>query len=139
MPERDKGGKAPIRSAPDTSTAEWIVAAVSALLVLGVIGFLVYEGVAAPKTPPDVTIQIDSVQRAGPGFLVTFRARNSGRNTAADVIIEGELLDDSGRVESAETMIDYVPGGGQQHAGLYFTRDPRSLKLRLRAHGYRDP
>jgi len=139
MPERDKGGKAPIRSAPDTSAAEWIVAAVSALLVLGVIGFLLYEGVASPKKPPDVTIEVDSVQQAGPGFVALLRARNDGDNTAADVIIEGELMADGKPVEKSETMIDYVPAGGQQRAGLYFTRDPRSLELRLRAHGYRDP
>jgi uncharacterized protein (TIGR02588 family) len=138
MPEKDKG-KAPIRGAPSTSTAEWIVAAVSALLVLGVIGFLVYDGMVSPQTPPDVRVEVDSIQQAGPGFLVLLRARNHGHNTAADVIVEGELMGDSGPVETSETTIDYVPAGGQQRAGLYFTRDPRSLELRLRAHGYRDP
>lgn len=118
---------------------EWIVASVSALLVLGVIGFLAYNGVVSPKTPPDVRIEIDSIQPAGPGFLVIFRARNSGHNTAADVIIEGELMADGGRVETSETTIDYVPAGGEQRAGLYFTHDPRRLKLRVRAKGYRDP
>jgi uncharacterized protein (TIGR02588 family) len=139
VPDKEKRGKAPVRSAPNTSTAEWIVAAMSALLVLGVIGFLVYDGVMSPKTPPDVIVQVDSIQPAGPGYLVIFRARNSGHYTAANVIVEGELMADSGRVEASETTIDYVPAGGQQRAGLYFTRDPRSLKLRLRAHGYRDP
>jgi uncharacterized protein (TIGR02588 family) len=138
MPEKGKG-KAPIRGAPSTSTAEWIVAAVSALLVLGVIGFLVYDGMVSPQTPPDVRVEVDSIQQAGPGFLVLLRARNEGHNTAADVIVEGELMGDSGPVETSETTIDYVPAGGQQRAGLYFTRDPRSLELRLRAHGYRDP
>src|ERR671914_2542412 len=112
MPGRDKGGKAPLRSAPDTSASEWIVAAVSALLVLGVIGFLVYDGMVSPQTPPDVRVEVDSIHQAGPGFLVLLRARNDGHNTAADVIIEGELMADSGRVEASETTIDYVPAGG---------------------------
>jgi uncharacterized protein (TIGR02588 family) len=136
---KDEGHKPPIKQAPSTSTAEWIVAAVSALLVLGVIGFLVYDGVRSADTPPDVTIELDSIQPAGPGYLVLFRARNGGRSTAADVIIEGELMADSGRVEASETTIDYVPPGGLERGGLYFTRDPRRLKLRLRAQGYRDP
>ena len=88
---------------------------------------------------PNVTIVVDSIQQAGPGFLVIFRARNSGRKTAAGVIVEGELMSDSGRVETSETTLDYVPAGGEQRAGLYFARDPRSLKLRLRAEGYRSP
>jgi uncharacterized protein (TIGR02588 family) len=125
--------------APNTSTAEWIVAALSAALVLGVVGFLIYDGVRSPSTPPDVTIEIDSIQQAGPGYLVLFRARNRGHSTAAEVVVEGELEADTGRVETSETTIDYVPAGGQQRAGLFFTRDPRRLRLKLRAHGYREP
>jgi uncharacterized protein (TIGR02588 family) len=125
--------------APNTSTAEWIVAALSAALVLGVVGFLIYDGVRAPSTPPDVTIEIDSVQQAGPGYLVLFRAVNRGRSSAAEVMVEGELEADTGRVEASETTIDYVPAGGQQRAGIFFTRDHRRLRLKLRAHGYREP
>lgn len=139
MTDKQKGGKPPIRSAPDTSATEWVVALFSALLVIGVIGFLVYDGLLTPQTPPDVAIEVDSIRQAGPGYLVIFQARNNGRTTAADVMVRGELLADSGRVEASETMIDYVPGRGRQRAGLYFTRDPRGLKLRLRAEGYRDP
>jgi uncharacterized protein (TIGR02588 family) len=125
--------------APNTSTAEWIVAGVSAALVLGVIGFLIQDGVRHPSTPPDVTVQVDSITPAGPGYLVLFRAVNRSRSTAADVVIQGALQTDSGEVESSETTIDYVPGGGEQRAGLYFIRDPRRLELRLRAQGYREP
>jgi uncharacterized protein (TIGR02588 family) len=129
----------PLKGAPTTSLAEWIVAAFSAVLVLGVLGFLIYDGVRSPATPPDVTVEVDSIRRAGAGYLVLFRARNSGRSTAAEVLVEGELEADSGRRETSETKIDYVPAGGEQHGGLYFRRDPQRSRLRLRAHGYRDP
>ena len=125
--------------APNTSRAEWIVAAASAALVLAVLGFLIYDGVRHPVTPPDITLEVDSIATAGPGYLVLFRARNRGRSTAADVLVEGELQVDTGTVETSETTIDYVPGGGEQQAGLYFAHDPRRLRLRLRAHGYREP
>ena len=131
--------KAPIEGAPTTSAAEWIVAAVSSVLVLAVLGFLVYDGVSAPRTPPVVVVEVDSIQTAGPGYLVLFRALNRGRATAAELLVEGELEADSGKVESAETTIDYVPGGGTGRGGLYFTQDPRRLRLTLRAKGYRDP
>lgn len=127
------------RGAPNTSTAEWIVAAVSAVLVLGVVGYLTYDGVRHPDTPPDVTVEVDSIRSAGPGYLVLIRAVNRGRTTAADVILEGELRADTGRVEFSQAMVDYVPAGGEQGAGLYFTRDPRQLRLQVRAHGYREP
>jgi uncharacterized protein (TIGR02588 family) len=119
--------------------SEWIVAIFSAALVFALLGFLIYDGVGAPRTAPDITIEVDSVHRVGPGFLVLFRARNSGRTTAAGVLVEGELEADSGKVETSETTIDYVPAEGEQRGGLYFSRDPRRTPLRLRAHGYRDP
>ena len=139
MPAKNRGDTPPIGSAPTTSLAEWIVAFASAALVLGVLGFLIYDGVRSPRTPPDITIEVDSIQAAGPGYLVLFRARNLGRTTAAEVLVEGELEADTGRVETAETTIDYVPAEGQQSGGLYFRQDPRRLRLRLRAHGYREP
>jgi uncharacterized protein (TIGR02588 family) len=115
------------------------VAVASAALVLGVLSFLTYDGLRSPKTPPDVTIEVDSIQAAGPGYLVLFRARNIGRTTAAEVLVEGELEADTGRVETSETTIDYVPAEGEQQGGLYFRQDPRRLRLKLRAHGYREP
>jgi uncharacterized protein (TIGR02588 family) len=115
------------------------VATASAALVLAVVGFLIYDGLKSPQAPPEITVEVDSIQAAGTGYLVLFRARNAGRGTAADVVVEGELEADTGRVEASETTLDYVPPGGVARGGLYFERDPRRLKLELRAHGYRDP
>lgn len=128
----------PVKGAPTTSVSEWIVAISSAALVLALLGFLIYEGIRSPRTPPDVSVQVDSIQNAGLGYLVLFRATNSGRTTAAEVLVEGELVDGD-NVERAETTIDYVPAGGEQRGGLYFSRDPRRSRFRLRAQGYRDP
>jgi len=129
----------PDREAPSTSRVEWIVAGASALLVLGAIGYLVYDGVRSPATPPDVTIEIDSIGAAGPGYLVQFHARNRGRSTAADVLVEGELRADTGRVEVSQTTIDYLPPAGTQQGGLYFAHDPRQFRLELKPHGYERP
>ena len=131
--------RAPIKSAPTTSVSEWIVAISSAALVLALLGYLIYDGTRSPRTPPDLTIEVDSIQKAGPGYLVLFRARNGGRTTAAEVVVEGELETESGKVERSETTIDYVPARGEQRGGLYFGQEPQRSRLRLRAHGYRDP
>ena len=139
MAPKAREQRAPIKGAPTTSVSEWIVALFSAAMVLALLGFLVYQGVASPRTPPDVTIVVDSIQKAGQGYLVLFRARNGGRTTAAEVLVEGELEADTGKVERSETTIDYVPARGEQQGGLYFRSDPQHSRLRLKAHGYRDP
>jgi uncharacterized protein (TIGR02588 family) len=139
MGSKPRGDKPPIKRAPNTSLAEWIVASVSAILVAGVVGFLIYDGTRSPKIPPEITVEVDSIQAAGPGYLVLFRAINAGSATAAEVVVEGELEGDGRRVEASETTLDYVPPNALVRGGLYFAHDPRRSRLKLRAHGYRDP
>lgn len=118
---------------------EWVAAAVSTLLVLGVVGYLLYDAVARPRTPPAVTVQADTVLKAGGLWLVRFRARNDGHETAAAVKIEGELMEGDRAVEASEALLDYVPGESVRHGGLFFRADPRAYRLELRAHGYQEP
>lgn len=128
----DRGGR------PIASPLEWAVAALSVLLVLGAAGFLIRNAVRAP-TPPRITLQVDSVVRAGEHYLVAFRAHNAGQTTAAGLTVEGEVQGDSGTVEKSQATIDYVPARGSRPGGLFFTGDPGRGSLRLRPMGYERP
>lgn len=123
----------------ETTWSQWLVAALSTLLVLGAIGFLVYDALRSPPTPPRIVFEVDSAVPAGDGFLVQFRARNRGNTTAARLIVEGTLGGPTGVVASSEATIDYVPAGGAARAGLYFPLDPRGFRLIIRAKGYAMP
>lgn len=118
---------------------EWVAAAASALLVLAVVGYLLYDAVARPRTPPAITVQADTVLKAGGLWLVRFQARNAGHETAAAVKVEGELMEGDRAVEASEAMLDYVPGESVRRGGLFFRADPRAYRLELRAHGYQEP
>jgi uncharacterized protein (TIGR02588 family) len=73
------------------------------------------------------------------GYVVTFRATNQGDVTAADLMVEGELLSGAEIVERSSAALSYVPPRSQRLGGLFFTRDPRTLDLKLRATGYEQP
>jgi uncharacterized protein (TIGR02588 family) len=118
---------------------EGVAAAVSTLLVLGVVGYLLYDAVARPHTPPALTVQADTVLKAGGLWLVEFSAENRGHNTAAAVKIEGELKQGEQTVEASEAVLDYVPGESVRRGGLFFRADPRAYRLELRALGYQEP
>lgn len=142
--ERDR--TAPVGSAedraggsPGTSPIEWAVAAVSALLVLGVIGYLLYEALAEPQTPPAIEVTVEAVQAVGNGYLVEFEAQNRGQTTAAGLAVEGTLRRGAEAVETASATLDYVPAEGSRRGGLYFTEDPRGYRLELRPIGYGRP
>lgn len=132
-------GREGSRSRDGTSPLEWVVAGLSALLVLGTIAFLLHDALAAPSSPPRVTVEADSIHRAGPGWLVEFRATNDGQTTAGGLTVEGTLEADTGTVERSQATIDYVPAGGTRKGGLYFTKDPARHRLKLRPTGYDRP
>ena len=121
-----------------TSKWEWVAAAISALIVIGMLAALITDAVSE-DTAPDIVLRVDSISRGTNAYLVSFTAGNRGTRTAATLGIGAELWDGGRMVESSSTTIDYLPGESERGGGLFFQRDPRSLRLELRALGYEEP
>ena len=128
-------------SAPrvDGSRYESLAAVFGTLVVLAAIGFLLYDALGAPPSPPQLSIRVDSVIEAGDGYLVEFSAVNRGRSTAATLMVDAELLDGERTVESARASLDYVPEQAERSGGVYFREDPRRYRLEIHARGYEVP
>jgi uncharacterized protein (TIGR02588 family) len=109
------------------------------VLVVSTIGFMVYHAITGGDAPPQIEVEVVSIEQVESGFLVTFTATNQGDMTAADVIVEGELRDDAGSKETSSAMISYVPAGSSREGGLYFAKDPRQVQLEVRAKGFERP
>lgn len=122
-----------------TSVAEWIVAWIGALIVFGAAGFMLYEALAQPSSPPRLELTVDTIMASGDGYLVQFRARNHGRQTMANLLVEGELRSDTGTLETSEATIDYVPAESSRRGGLMFSNDPREYTFELKGKGYDRP
>ena len=117
----------------------WGIGILGLVLVLGSIGFALYEAVAGDSSPPDVNIEVESIAPVENGFLVKFRAINKGGMTAAGLTVEGELRDGTDVLETSETTMEYQPSHSERTGGLFFTRDPQEYQLQLRAKGYETP
>jgi uncharacterized protein (TIGR02588 family) len=118
---------------------EWIAALLGGTIALGFIGFIAYHGLTDAGTPPQIEVEArDTLDVAG-GFLVRFRALNRGGETGAQVIIDGRLSRGGEEVETAETVLDYVPAHSAREGGLFFRNDPRRHALDLGAGGYAVP
>ena len=73
---------------------EWIIAGTGAILVVGAIGFMLYQAVARKTSPPDFSFKVNSITPVTNGYLgqdLSFEVENAGDETAADVNVEGEL------------------------------------------------
>ena len=123
----------------DIPLSERIVAFVGLILVLGSIGFLVYQAITRNSAPPDVTLNINIITTVSNGYLVKFQAMNKGNSTAKGLIVEGQLKDGNEDIETSETTLDYLPSHSEREGGLFFTKDPRQFELQLRALGYEQP
>ena len=117
----------------------WSIGFLGLAMVLGSIGFMLYEAVAGDRSPPDVTLHVNSILPTRNGYLVKFRAVNEGGSTAEGVTVEGELVNATGVIEISNTILEYVPSHSEREGGLYFRSDPEQYELRLRAKGYEKP
>lgn len=126
------------------SALEWPAAILGALLIIGVIGFLLWDGMAERDrgSDPRITVRADSVvpYDGGARYILPIEVTNAGGVAAAAVIIEGVLADSAGRpVERSETILALLPASSSRRAGLVFSRDPRLYTVALRPLGFEQP
>lgn len=137
--KQDSGGTEEKQKKNETSPWEWVLAGISTLLVLAVIGFMGYQALVQPDTSPNISIQQDEIRPVASGYLVQFRARNTGHTTAQSLTVEGELRSDTGKIETSQATLDYVPASATRKGGLFFRNDPTRYHLELRPKGYDVP
>lgn len=128
---KDKGGATPL--------AEWLVAALGLLLVLGALAFLGFRALRSGDAPPDVSVHPQDISKVQAGYRVQFRARNQGDTTAEGVVVEGTLSEGDKVIERSEATVHFVPVRSEREGGLFFKKDPRAFRLELRALGYVKP
>ncbi|TFZ01023.1 hypothetical protein [Ramlibacter rhizophilus] len=127
------------RQTEDNPLAEWIAAAVAAVLVAGsasVLGWHALHGEDGPAAP---VLEVRGIRPQGGDWLVELQVRNAGRQAAADLQISGTLREGGEPVQRSVARLDLLPPGSSRRAALLFDRDPRGLELQLRAEGYQAP
>lgn len=123
-----------------TPLLEWVAAGMGLLLLLAMLAIIGREAmVGETGEPPAITLAAGPAAAAPGGWLVEVEARNASGATAAAVQLEGALMDGETEVEASSLTFDYVPGHSRRKGGLFFTEDPRSHRLELRALGYQAP
>lgn len=122
-----------------TPVAEWAAAGLGLLLLLGVIGYSVWEGMADDAGPPSLSVAVEPVKKTAQGFTMPIAVKNASAQTAGQVTVRGVLEQGGVVVEERRATFSYVPGRGEARGGLIFERDPRGYELKLTAEGYEEP
>lgn len=117
---------------------EWIVAAISSVIVLGLTGFILYEAVTKTGSEPDIRMAIERGVPMTDGYVVEITVRNDGHATVSDVQIEGTAELGDGETETGNVTINYLPAASGIEVGLGFSRevDPEQVTLRVLGYSY---
>ena len=120
---------------------EWSIGALSAVLVAGLIGAVLFEAISGGPRVAELSAVVDSIEPTASGtFRVHFIAANRGNATASAVEVVGTLEDPAAAVtESSSVTLDYVPARSTASGWLIFDRDPRLARLTISPRGYAEP
>jgi uncharacterized protein (TIGR02588 family) len=121
------------------SSWEWVLAGVGLLLLVASVGYLLYYQWSSNDEPPDPAIEVIAIHQQQGRFLVRLRVHNRSHTTAADLRVSGELRQGGQVVERSETEFPYLAAESSHEGGLFFTRDPRALRLELGVESYQVP
>lgn len=110
---------------------EWIIGAISGILTLALLGFLLVRGIVREPQGPELSVSVTSLEFQAEGFAARIELVNGGDAAASAISVEGTLP--SGASSAIE--FDYIAGGATRRGTLQFTdTDPAGLKLRVTGH-----
>lgn len=132
----DTDSKAP---RPQVPWLEWVASGIGLMMVIGIFSAIGWQAFDSAGTPPAITVEVETVAPVEGGYRVLFRARNSTGEAAAQVEIEGRVTTAGAGDETSRAVLDYIPGHSTRRGGLFFTHDPQTGKLAVRATGFAEP
>lgn len=118
---------------------EWAFATVGVIIVVGVLAFNIVQALNDRETPPDIQVNAAEAIRTTRGYVLPIEAVNVGGESAAALMIAGQLRTPEGDVETSEVTFDYVAPHSSKKGGLFFEHDPKAYELKLRVLGYQEP
>lgn len=122
-----------------TSIIEWATAAIGAVIFVGMVVYLAVAAVTEMDGAPKIAFSTTAPIRQDGGFLVAFKATNTGLATATSLVVAARLMEGETEIEHREVTIDYLPVQSSRGGGLFFRRDPGRYRLEIEAQSYLDP
>lgn len=118
---------------------EWVALAISVLVVVGVVGFLVVDGFQDEGRPPSPVIELHLADAHGSehGWLVPASVTNDG-DTAAEALVLRGMATVDGKDEVSELTVDYLPAGTSVVVTIGFSAEPDGV-VTVQVVGFRLP
>lgn len=118
---------------------EWVVLAISAAAVVGLVGFLLVDGMTDEANPPAprVELQIDAAYEVPGGWIVPATVTNAGDRAAEALVLRATATVD-GIEEESEITIDFLPAGTDVEISFGLSAEPDG-EVTVQTVGFRLP
>ncbi len=120
------------------TTAEWVTFAVSAVILLGVIGLIAVQLTGGQRDAAPKAERVGPVRVIDGQHFVAVEVTNDGDATAANVQVTATLLVDGEAIEGDQT-IDFLAGGETEDLVFVFDDPPDDGELTVAVSGYGVP
>lgn len=104
---------------------EWTALAISVVAVVGVVGFLLVDGLSDEGQPPIPTVELHPDQAYGTdhGWILPATVTNAG-DEAAEALVLKATATVAGAEEESELSVDYLPAGTAVEISVGFSAEP---------------
>lgn len=118
---------------------EWVALAVSVLAVVGVVGFLIVDGIRDEGKPPTPIVELHRAEAypTDHGWIVPATITNEGDTAAVALVLRSTAVV-GGEPEESEITVDYLPAGTSVEVSLGFSAEP-SGEVTVQVIGFRLP
>lgn len=114
---------------------EWVAGGISALVVLGMIGFFVQQAMGGGDSLPELAASVEAAEEEGGMTHLRYRVENSGGAAAVGVAVSLRLADG----ERRGVTIDEVPAHSAVTGGIHLPSGALGPDVEVTVDGYVDP
>lgn len=118
---------------------EWVALVISGLAVVGVVGFLVVDGLRDEGRAPTPIVELRRSEAyvTDHGWIVPATVTNDGDRAAEALVLRATATVD-GAEEEAELTVDYLPAGTSVEVSIGFSAEPEG-GVTVQVVGFRLP
>ena len=118
---------------------EWVALAVSVVAVVGIVGFLLVDGISDDGRPPTPVVELltANAYTTDHGWILPAELTNDG-DVAAESLVLRATATVAGAEEEAEITVDYLAAGTAVDVSFGFSAEP-SGEVSVQVVGFRLP
>lgn len=119
---------------------EWTVFSLSVLLVIGILGYLIYQSSIYEPGSPDLVVTYEKDPSPHAPYRFHLFVKNDGQETAEEVNIEMVLLKNGEELEMGTIQIPYSPKESTREGWINFSINPANAdSLYTRVVSFKKP